>query len=453
MPMTIFLLCVITKSILGELPPEQYKRLCYFNNWSQDRDKVAQLMPEQVDPWVCTHLLYSFYFITGTSLKATAKKKNDEDLLKRLKLLREVNPELKIVISVGGANAAANAGFASATNSEKNRQSFVKNVIKFLRDRELDGIDLDWEFPTASQKDQLTQVVAEFRKEIDAEATESGKEKLSLSAAVSAAQRKIDPGYDVAALGRDLDFIGIMTYDLHGAWDRITGFNSPLFARPEEDGIWKTLNTEWAMNHWHQKGAPKEKLLIGLASYGRTWNLGWGKDKGKTAKVGQSANGGGKAGPYLKEGGVLSYYEICEKITKDNAKPVFDTVQQCPYVVADNMFIGYDNTRSWQSKIRWMKKAGYGGVIVWALDLDDFNGTFCDEGPFPLMNIMKETFDEIKTTTQKPTPWWLMPTTTMVPATTESGATTAYFAFYNFPICIFSVLSFAVSNFIFDCFK
>ena len=60
--------------------------------------------------------------------------------------------------------------------------------------------------------------------------------------------------------------------------------------------------------------------FAGLAAYGRTWNLGWGKDKAKSAKVGQSANGGGKAGPYLKEGGVLSYYEICEKITKDNAK-------------------------------------------------------------------------------------------------------------------------------------
>ena len=133
--------------------------------------------------------------------------------------------------------------------------------------------------------------------------------------------------------------------------------NEPLQIRPEEDGIWKTLNTEWAMNHWHQKGAPKDKLLIGkyedwdfvwvwkkalrqicttlwdgsrgakpnftlpgLAAYGRTWNLGWGKDKAKTAKVGQSANGGGKAGPYLKEGGVLSYYEICEKVTKENAK-------------------------------------------------------------------------------------------------------------------------------------
>ena len=137
-------------------------------------------------------------------------------------LYREVNPALKIVISVGGANAAANAGFASATNSEKSRQSFVKNVIKFLRDRDLDGIDLDWEFPTASQKDQLTQVneegatllnkhewplkisptefykhqfnfqvVAEFRKEIDAEAQESGKEKLSLSAAVRATKPRV----------------------------------------------------------------------------------------------------------------------------------------------------------------------------------------------------------------------------------------------------------------------
>ena len=49
-------------------------------------------------------------------------------------------------------------GFGPATNSEKNRQSFVKYVIKFLRDRDLDGVDLDWEFPSASQKDQLSQV-------------------------------------------------------------------------------------------------------------------------------------------------------------------------------------------------------------------------------------------------------------------------------------------------------
>ena len=73
-------------------------------------------------------------------------------------MFREINADLKIVISVGGANAAANAGFASATDTEENRQSFVKNVIKFLRDRDLDGIDLDWEFPTAAQKDQLTLV-------------------------------------------------------------------------------------------------------------------------------------------------------------------------------------------------------------------------------------------------------------------------------------------------------
>ena len=69
---------------------------------------------------------------------------------------REINPDLKIVISVGGYTGST--GFGPATNSEKNRQSFVKYVIKFLRDRDLDGVDLDWEFPSASQKDQLSQV-------------------------------------------------------------------------------------------------------------------------------------------------------------------------------------------------------------------------------------------------------------------------------------------------------
>ena len=73
-------------------------------------------------------------------------------------------------------------------------------------------------------------------------------------------------------------------------------------------------------------------------------------------------------------------------------QPVFDEVQQCPYVVADNMFIGYDNPRSWQSKIRWMKKSGYGGVIVWALDLDDFNGTFCDQGK-KMIFIIQQSVD------------------------------------------------------------
>ena len=65
-------------------------------------------------------------------------------------------------------------------------------------------------------------------------------------------------------------------------------------------------------------------ISSGLASYGRTWNLGWGSDKAKSVKIGQAAGGGGKAGPYLKEGGVLSYFEICEKISKENAEVCHD---------------------------------------------------------------------------------------------------------------------------------
>ena len=66
-----------------------------------------------------------------------------------------------------------------------------------------------------------------------------------------------------------------------------------------------------------------------------------------TASVGFSAAGAGKAGPYLKEKGVMTFYEICEKIVKNGIDPEFDEKQQCPFAVVDNTFIGYDDERRW----------------------------------------------------------------------------------------------------------
>ena len=64
-----------------------------------------------------------------------------------------------------------------------------------------------------------------------------------------------------------------------------------------------------------------------------------------SAGVGFSAAGAGKAGPYLKEKGVMTFYEICEKIVKNGIDVDFDEKQQCPHVVVDNTFIGFDNEK------------------------------------------------------------------------------------------------------------
>lgn len=105
---------------------------------------------------------------------------------------------------------------------------------------------------------------------------------------------------------RYLDFINVMAYDFHGKWERETGHNAPLYS-PSSDSEWrKQLSVDNAANIWTKMGAPKEKLIIGMPTYGRTFTL----SNTANYKVNSPASGGGKAGEYTKEAGFLAYYEV-----------------------------------------------------------------------------------------------------------------------------------------------
>lgn len=97
-----------------------------------------------------------------------------------------------------------------------------------------------------------------------------------------------------------------MAYDFHGKWERETGHNAPLFA-PSSDSEWrKQLSVDHAASMWVRLGAPKDKLVIGMPTYGRTFTL----TNSNNFKVNAPASGGGKAGEFTKEGGFLAYYEV-----------------------------------------------------------------------------------------------------------------------------------------------
>lgn len=98
----------------------------------------------------------------------------------------------------------------------------------------------------------------------------------------------------------------MMAYDFHGKWERETGHNAPLYA-PSSDSEWrKQLSVDHAASMWVKLGAPKDKLVIGMPTYGRTFTL----SNSANFKVNAPASGGGKAGDYTKEGGFLAYYEV-----------------------------------------------------------------------------------------------------------------------------------------------
>lgn len=84
-----------------------------------------------------------------------------------------------------------------------------------------------------------------------------------------------------------------MTYDLHGSWEPFTGHNAPLYARAAEIGAQRNLNLDAVIKYWKQNGADPAKLVLGLASYGRTFTLVNAAQNG----LGASTSGAGASQP------------------------------------------------------------------------------------------------------------------------------------------------------------
>ncbi|CAG0923669.1 unnamed protein product [Notodromas monacha] len=175
-----------------------------------------------------------------------------------------------------------------------------------------------------------------------------------------------------------------MTYDFHGQWERQVGHNSPLYALESASKYQKKLTVDFSAREWVRQGAPKEKLLIGMPTYGRSFTL---VDEEKF-DIGAPATGGGTAGEFTGEEGFLSYYEVCDFLHQDNVTLVWDNEQQVPFAYRKDQWVGFDDERSLKTKMEWLKEMGFGGVMIWSVDMDDFRGS-CGMGKFPLINAIK----------------------------------------------------------------
>jgi len=231
----------------------------------------------------------------------------------------------------------------------------------------------------------MGEFLQELRAAFKAEAASSGKPELLISAAVAAGTDKIKTAYEIPEMSNALDFINVMTYDFHGAWEKGAGHNSPLYAAPTDTGVIADYNIDTAIKFYISQGADPQKLNLGLATYGRNFEL----SDPSNHDVGAPIKGAGPAGVETREKGFNSYYEICEKL-KAGAQVIRDPTQQVPYAVKGNEWIGFDDEQSLRNKVDYARANGLGGIMFWALDLDDFKGQSCGKGPYPLMNAAKD---------------------------------------------------------------
>jgi len=208
-----------------------------------------------------------------------------------------------------------------------------------------------------------------------------------------------------------------MTYDYHGMWEghAFTGHNSPLYGSPDEENAESPgyrANVDFTINYYIDAGARRSQILLGLAAYGRGWELQNPEDHGLYAP----APLGIEAGPCTQAAGYWGYNEICMAGVMDSEEwtKVRDEYIMAPYAYEGRHWIGYDDEESVRVKSQYAMDMGLGGVFFWAIDTDDFSGK-CG----PKFTLIRAAAEEVNGGVMTTPDGWTTPDPNVSPSTPQ----------------------------------
>ena len=291
--------------------------------------------------------------------------------------LKQLHPNLKVLISLAGAD-----GFAAAASTAAGRQAFVASCIDLFINGNVapgisaagvfDGIDVDWEFPTASDKQNATLLMQEFRRQLNALGRANNRHYL-LTMFGPAGEQNFS-NIELAKVGRTLDFYNDQGYDFHGTWETDTNHASPLFDDRHDPVQSENFNIDYTINSFLRAGVPARKLVLGIPLYGRGWtgvpNVNHGLYQTSTAPASFDP------ADFLQTPGVETYLTL-STATSAGYKSYFDRrrIAVSLYNATTQTFWSYDDPTTVQLKTIYINHAGLAGAFVWAVKDDDLNAT------------------------------------------------------------------------------
>lgn len=294
--------------------------VAYVTSWSE-------VMP---DPQYMTHINYAFGHVNESF---NGVKIDNEERLRQIVDLRKQKPELKVLLSIGGWGSGR---FSEMAANDEYRRAFAADCDRVVKEFALDGIDIDWEYPTSSMAnissspddtENFTLLMQDIRAAI-------GNEK-ELTLATVASARYID----FKAILPSVDFVNIMAYDMASA----PKHHSALYPSGHSGDI----TSDGAVTAHLKAGVPPSKLVMGMPFYGC----------------------GGDGYPSFQD-----YNKVGNTDTQYTEK--WDEVAQVPYLADknDTLVFGFENPRSLAIKCQYILDKDLLGGMYWDYSGDNEQG-------------------------------------------------------------------------------
>lgn len=318
---------------------------------------------EQVDSFAVeklTHIIFSFCHLKGNQL--VVDNARDSLIIQKLVSLKSRNPQLKILLSLGGWGGCETCSQVfSDKNGRKEFSTSVKNLLDYFN---ADGIDLDWEYPAISgypghrfvpeDKPNFTQLVEQLRKTI-------GK-KHEISFAAGGFSTFLEQSIEWKKVMKVCNRVNLMTYDIINGFSTVTGHHTPLYSTPQQKE-----STDNVIHYLDSIGVPRNKLVIGAAFYARIFE-----------NVDSVNNGLYQPGKF-KRG--VPFKAFPTLLSADSGFVYhWDPVANAPwlYNAAQKLFVTYDDTNSMRLKTAYAKEKKLNGIMFWQLGEDTYSGGLLD---------------------------------------------------------------------------
>ena len=295
--------------------------VAYVSSWSN-------VIP---DPSLMTHLNYAFGHV---SEGFDSVRISNPGRLRELMALKKKNPDLNILLSVGGWGSGR---FSEMAANDSLRHSFAADCRRVVDDLGLDGIDIDWEYPTSNAAGISSSLddTANFNLLMADIRNALGTNKLLTLATFAGADY-----IDFKGILDNVDLVNVMSYDMAC----VPKHHSPL-CQSESTG---DLTVKSAVYSHLAAGVPAEKLVVGLPFYGRGTQ------------------------PYS------DFVNFRDLEVKNGIVEEWDSVARAPYMAnseTGEMVLGFDNPQSLILKLNFIKYNGLRGAMYWDYAGDDDNAT------------------------------------------------------------------------------